>query len=87
MKKYYPIIVLLCWFIGFPILLISISIINGIGHSGGEQVELTTIAKGVGIYFVGSLVVMMFIFIAYIKWFKENFIGATDNTKNAINPY
>lgn len=74
MKKTIPSVVLLLWFIGFPLLWLIVSILAGVGHSGGEQVELTTAANGIGLYFAGSIFVIVLICSFQLSWCKKNLL-------------
>jgi hypothetical protein len=76
-RKVNPSIVMLLWLFGFPLLLIVFSLVRGIGHSGGEQVPLSTFARGLPIYVLGSPIIIAACSIYFFSWFKRHFIVLT----------
>lgn len=52
--------ILLIWFVGYPVALFMYALLRNIGHSGGEQVIMTIIARGILLYFIGFGVFFLF---------------------------
>jgi hypothetical protein len=74
MNRLRPKTLYISWLIGFPIVSAIFSILNGIGHSGGEQVELTTFAYCLNVYVFGSLILIIATTIFYRSWFRQYYI-------------
>jgi len=63
---------LFAWFVGFPVLVLFYSYIKDIGHSGGEQVFFSNLAKGIIVYFLFSALAVGVILIKNLiqRWKK-----------------
>lgn len=73
MKYFNPSKVLMWWFIGFPVILFLFSLLAGIGHSDGEQVEMTTFARGLILYVTISPFVLLLMPILFFSWLKRHY--------------